>query len=261
MLDRFRKAKAQEIARLQQLKQAGAMPAPWPGVRPGFAAALMGPDCAIIAEYKRASPSKGAINLEISPAQCAREYAAAGADALSVLTEAVYFKGSLDYLFAMRSAQSGPEARLPLLRKDFIFQPLQVEMTAATPASALLLIARMLDREQLEALIRLAASFGLECVVEIFDEADFELAASAGAGLIQVNNRDLASLQTDLNRSFKLAHLKQSGQVWISASGITRPTDLQALHAAGYDAVLVGSSLMAGKSPGQALHQLRGCNA
>lgn len=253
MLDRFRKAKAGEINKLLAIKASGNLPVPYTGKRPPFAASLKSSGkTPLIAEYKRASPSRGDLNLQTSPEEAAAAYAAAGAGAISVLTEEEYFKGELAFL--ERAARAG----LPLLRKDFIFHHLQVEQTAATPASALLLIVRMLDEPGLKELLKQSRSFGLEAVVEIFDKADLALARSAGAEIIQVNNRDLDSLEVDLAVSERLAGQKQVGEFWITASGIENPEQLARLLALGFDAALVGSSLMQESDPGQALRALLG---
>lgn len=251
MLERFRKAKAIEIEQLLALKANGEMPAPFAGKRPPFAATLRGlGKNPLIAEYKRASPSKGELNMRTTPEEAAAAYAAAGAGAMSVLTEQEYFKGELSFL--ERSAGAG----LPLLRKDFIFHPLQVEQTAATPASALLLIVRMLDERSLKELLEQSHHFGLEAVVEIFDEADLALARKAGAEIIQVNNRDLDRLEVNLTVSERLIKQNQSEEFWITASGIEKPEQLTHLLALGFDAALVGSSLMQGGNPGEALQTL-----
>lgn len=253
MLDRFRKAKAGEIDKLLALKASGNLPAPYTGKRPPFVASLKSSGkTPLIAEYKRASPSRGNLNLQTSPEEAAAAYAAAGAGAISILTEEEYFKGELAFL--KRAAGAG----LPLLRKDFIFHPLQVEQTAATPASALLLIVRMLDKPGLKELLEQSRSFGLEAVAEIFDKADLALARSAGAEIIQVNNRDLDRLEVDLAVSERLAGQKQVGEFWITASGIEKPEQLARLLALGFDAALVGSSLMQEADPGQALRALLG---
>ena len=252
MLERFRSAKGPEILALRAAAAEGRLPAPFAGPRPGFAAALRGRrPLAVIAEYKRASPSRGAINLALSPEAAAGAYAEAGAAALSVLTEAKYFQGSLGFLAAM--AGRG----LPLLRKDFLFDPLQVAETAATPASALLLIARMFtDAAGLAGMLRCCRAAGLEAVTEVFDARDLDLARAAGAEIIQVNNRDLDTLRVDLANSRRLAAAKRPGELWISASGIG--TSQQALELAelGFEAVLVGTSLMAAADPGAALREL-----
>ena len=264
MLDKFRAAKQTEISLLHAMQLDGRIPEPLEGVRPGFAAALLSEkEIAVIAEYKRASPSRGAINMNAAPAEVALAYAKAGASALSVLTEDEYFQGDINFLFEMCGSgfSNGLPHNLPLLRKDFIFDPLQVKMSAATPASAILLIARMLENGELGQLLALASSLGLECVVEVFDKEDLIRAQKAGAAMIQVNNRDLDTLQVDLERSLKLAPHKREGEVWISASGIETPEQICGLKAAGYDAVLVGTSLMKGENPGEALKKLRGNNA
>ena len=251
MLEKFREAKAAEIARLIEQEKAGHMPAPFEGERPDFMRALWenGPG-AVIAEYKRASPSRGEINLDLSPEQVATAYKDAGAAALSVLTEEVYFKGSLDYLSRMA------EAGLPLLRKDFILHPLQVVETASTPASAVLLIARMSRARELGTLMAVCQAFGLTAVVEVFNEADLERAQAVSPDIIQVNNRDLDKLTCDLAVSERLVQFKREDQLWISASGISKPEDVERMVQAGYDAVLVGTSLMSEGDPGAALAKL-----
>jgi indole-3-glycerol phosphate synthase len=251
MLEQFRQAKAAEIGFLKERASRGAMPPPFSGTRPPFVLSLKaGAPPAVIAEYKRASPSAGDINMELSPEQAAASYAKAGAKALSVLTEELYFKGDMAYLERM----TGPG--LPLLRKDFIVHPLQVEQTAASPASAVLLIARMLDEAALPELVRLCLDFGLEAVTEVFDEGDLERATAAGASIIQVNNRDLDSLRVDMGLSRRLIARKRDGEFWIAASGIHGHDELASLIALGYDAALVGSSLMRCADPGQALAAL-----
>jgi indole-3-glycerol phosphate synthase len=253
MLEMFRGAKQAEIARLKELEASQSLPEPYLGRRPCFTDALLeNAPIAVIAEYKRASPSQGDINLEAPPEAVAAMYAASGAAAISVLTEETYFKGSLDFLAPMSAAG------LPLLRKDFLLHPLQVAATVATPASALLLIVRMLTDDTLAEMLRLTYDAGLEAVVEIFDEADLARAESAGAHIIQVNNRDLNTLTTDLAVAERLARLKRPGRIWIAASGIASRTDVLHMADLGYDAVLVGTSLMAGADPGLALARLTG---
>lgn len=253
MLNRFREAKQAEIERLIKLEDEGLMPAPFEGERPDFIRALWenGPG-AVIAEYKRASPSRGEINMGLTPEQAAEAYKKAGAAAMSVLTEEAYFKGNLEYLTRMACAG------LPLLRKDFILHPVQVIHTASTPASALLLIARMSEAEELREMLGLAQAFGLHCVVEVFDEADLDKIEPLEPEIIQVNNRDLDTLTTDFAVSERLAARKQEGQIWISASGIKARADVERMAALGYDAVLVGTSLMSGEDPGAALAALTG---
>jgi indole-3-glycerol phosphate synthase len=253
MLDKFRQAKQAGIERLMALEDQGLMPAPYEGERPDFIRALWekAPG-AVIAEYKRASPSKGEINMSLTPEEVAAAYRDAGAAALSVLTEETYFKGSLEFLTRMAGAG------LPMLRKDFILHPVQVIETAATPASAFLLIARMSEKEELREMLGLAMAFGLAAVVEAFDEADLEKIADLDPEIVQVNSRDLDKLTTDLAVAERLAKHKQDGQVWIAASGVSTRDDVERMIAAGYDAVLVGTSLMRGGDPGTALRALTG---
>ncbi len=236
---------------LEALRAAGKMPEPYSGNRPSFTASLQsGHRAPVIAEYKRASPSRGDLNLVTSPAEAAAAYAEAGAGAISVLTEGDYFKGELAFL------EQAATAGLPLLRKDFIMHPLQVAQTAATPASALLLIVRMLDAAGLRDLLEKCRDCGLEAVTEVFTSAELAAARKAGATIIQVNNRDLDRLEVDLGVSEKLISEKAAGEFWISASGIETPEQLEHLLASGYDAALVGSSLMRGGDPGSALRRL-----
>ena len=253
MLEKFRAAQAPAIKRLKDLEATEKLPMPYTGKRPPFSDALLaaGP-IAIIAEYKRASPSAGDINLGLTPAEVAAMYAASGAAAISVLTEETYFKGSLDYLETISAVG------LPMLRKDFLLHPLQVVETAATKASALLLIVRMLTDEELSEMLRLTYDAGLEAVVEVFDEADLERAEKAGARIVQVNSRDLDTLKTDLDVARRMAAKKRPGRIWIAASGINTRADVLNMAGLGYNAVLVGTSLMSGDDPGLALARLTG---
>jgi indole-3-glycerol phosphate synthase len=249
LLDRFAAAKEPEISALKALETIGTLPVPLSCVRPSFSGALRGRGPgAVIAEYKRASPSKGVINTELGPEEVTAAYKAGGAAALSVLTEEEHFAGSLEYL--KPAANTG----LPVLRKDFILHPLQIRATAATEASALLLIARMVDTaEQLAAMIALTQELGMEAVVEIFDQADLDKAGAAGATIIQVNNRDLDTLAIDLNTSLQFIKQRKDGELWIAASGITTPEDAEKMRAAGFDGLLMGTVLMQNGTPGETL--------
>lgn len=263
MLTSFRKAQQSSIARLAALESTGALPAPYAGARLPFAAGLKkrGPG-AVIAEYKRASPSLGDINLGLEPEEVASLYARAGASAFSVLTEGAHFKGDVDFLARM----AGPG--LPMLRKDFLLHPLQVEETAATPASALLLIVRMHDAAALVAMLNAAKRFGLEAVIEVFSRDDLNKARQALAesetvagglpAIIQVNNRDLDTLILSETPSRELITLKRDEEIWISASGVTRRDQVIERARLGFDAVLVGSSIMRERDPGEALARLTG---
>lgn len=255
LLEKFKAAKQPEIQALRQREYIGMLPHPQRAARPSFLEALRAPGALphVIAEFKRASPSRGDILLDFPPEEAALGYAEGGAACLSVLTEETYFKGTLGYLKRM----AGPG--LPLLRKDFIFDPLQVTATAATPASALLLIVRLTpDAARLRALREQAEAAGMDAVVEIFDEADLALARESGARLIQVNARDLDTLKVDRAACLRLAARRApaDGEVWIAASGMSEAAHLRQAADAGYQAALVGSSLMSGGAPGVALKAL-----
>lgn len=253
MLEKFLAAKQAEISHLERQ---GPLPL-FEGCRAAFAASLRDPQkISIIAEYKRASPSCGAIRKDMEVEEIASQYVDAGCSALSILTETEFFDGRLEYIDRAYKA-TGP--KIPILRKDFIFHPLQIAATAATPASALLLIARMFnDARKLGYLMEYAASMGLEAVVEVFDANDLILARDAGAGIIQVNARDLDTLKVnkalpiDLITSFPPA----ANEVWIAASGMATRTDLMHARKAGYKAALIGTSLMKSPHPGSALKSL-----
>lgn len=263
-LDRFRAAKAAELAALRRAAGEGTLPPPWRGPRPDFTAALTGRPAVgplnVVAEYKRASPSKGVICEALTVEEVARQYAGAGAAALSILTEEEWFRGDPAFLGRARSAledAGGPA--LPLLRKDFLFDPLQVRATAATPASALLLIVRLTpDAALLRDLREQAERQGMAAVVEVFDAEDLALARESGARIIQVNARDLESLRVD--REAPLALIRAwpplSGETWIAASGMDSYAHLARAAGAGYRAALVGTALMAGGEPGAALTRL-----
>lgn len=265
LLERFRKAKEAEVEALRVLEAQGALPAVYEGQRPDFAMALTrrapGSPLAVVAEYKRASPSRGVICESLDVEDVARQYAAAGASAVSVLTEETFFRGRLEYLASAADPALYNGPRTPLLRKDFIFDPLQVRATAATPASALLLIVRLTpDAAILRALREQAEGYGIQAVVEIFDAEDLRLARESGARIIQVNARDLESLAVDRDACLQLIQAcpPANGELWIAASGMSSAEHLRAAASAGYHAALVGSALMEGGNPGEALAALLG---
>ena len=259
-LERFVEAKREEMAALLRMGEEALRP--WPGKRPSFSRALTsggeGP-LRVIAEYKRASPSRGVICETLEPEDVALQYASSGADAVSVLTEERYFCGSLSYLARMAQALEKAGKSVPLLRKDFLFHPLQVAATLATPASALLLIVRLTpDVRLLRDLREQAEAGGVEAVVDVFDARDVALARESGARILQVNARDLASLRVDRQACLRLAEEcpPKEGEVWIAASGMSCRADLEAAANAGFHAALVGSALMEGGCPGEALRRL-----
>ena len=268
LLERFRSAKRDEIASLRRAADSGLLPAAYTGRRPDFISALRSQrqvSCpSVVAEYKRASPSLGVICETIEVEDVVRQYAESGAAAISILTEEKYFQGSLQYLERAARARSVSNLSLPLLRKDFLFDPLQVQMTASTPASALLLIVRLTpDVALLRQLREKAESYGIQAVVEVFDANDLRLARESGARVIQVNARNLESLVVDRNACLALAKKfpPQTGETWIAASGIAHHQHLQKAADAGFHAVLVGSFLMKGGKPAKALTDLMKCDS
>jgi len=211
--------------------------------------AQVGP--AIIAELKKASPSKGLIRADFRPAELARELELAGAAALSVLTDELFFQGSLDYLQQVSAAAS-----LPCLRKDFIFDQFQILEARAHGADAILLIVAALDQKELIALARGAREQGLDVLCEAHDEDELQRALDAGCDLIGINSRDLRTFEVNLETAFQLAKKLPARCVRVAESGIHSGADLARLRAAGYDAFLIGESLMKAERPGKALTHL-----
>lgn len=262
-LDRFLWAKAGEVAALRRQEREGTLPAPLAGPRLDFLAALRRPSArglpAVIAEYKRASPSRGVICRRLTAAEVARQYADAGAAALSVLSEERFFQGRLDYLAEAHAALAEDGRPLPLLRKDFLFDPLQIRATAATPAAALLLIVGLTPAAALLRQLReQAEQYGMQAVVEVFDADELRIARQSGARLIQVNARNLATLRVDCSACLDLARRfpPRDGEWWIAASGMEQPAQLRAAAEVGYHAALVGTALMKDGRPGAALRGL-----
>jgi indole-3-glycerol phosphate synthase len=206
----------------------------------GFAAALRRPDAVrLLAEIKRRSPSAGDIAPHADPVTVAREYEGGGAAALSVLTDREFFGGRLDFLADVRRA-----VPLPVLRKDFIVDPLQVYEARAAGADAVLLIVRILTDGQLSDLHGLAVELGMDVLVEVHSAAELERALGAGSTLVGVNNRDLSRFVTDLGISLSLAPSVPPQVTLVAESGIRTVDDVDRLGAAGFDAILVGESLM-----------------
>ena len=194
---------------------------------------------AIIAEAKKASPSKGLIEPNFDPIRVAQWYADNGATAISVLTDRHFFQGELDFLIQIRRQVS-----LPVLRKDFIIDPLQIEEAQVAGADAILLIAAILNLEQLRSFRLHAESLGMDALVEVHDEAELKQALASGAQLIGINNRNLHDFSVDLNTSFRLKALVPPGIPVVSESGISTVDDVRRLKEAGIDAALIGESLM-----------------
>jgi indole-3-glycerol phosphate synthase len=213
--------------------------------------ALRRPGLRVIAELKKASPSKGILRVEFDPVAIAISYALAGAAAISVLTEEKHFQGSLAYLRAVRAAVD-----LPLLRKDFIIDEYQVHEARASGADAVLLIVAALGGSRLEPLLAEAASVGLECLVEVHTESELRAAHEAGATIIGINNRNLATFATDLGISLRLSPLARPEAVLVSESGIGTEEDVARLRDAGIHCVLIGETFLRAGDPGAALKEL-----
>jgi indole-3-glycerol phosphate synthase len=208
---------------------------------------------AVIAELKKASPSKGLIRAEFDPAALARELESAGATALSVLTDAEFFQGSLENLRIASAV-----VKLPCLRKDFIVDEFQILEARANCGDAVLLIVAALKQAELVAFSRCARERGLDVLCEVHDEEELQRALDAGCDLIGVNSRDLRTFQVDLHTALRLAEKFPPNVVRVAESGIRSGDDVTRLGEAGYDALLIGESLMRAERPGDALRALMG---
>jgi len=207
-----------------------------------LASALRGDRIQLIAEVKKASPSRGVIRPDFNPIEIARTYAGNGASAISVLTESRYFQGSLNYLKDIREALG--DKRPPLLRKDFIFDPYQVYESRAYGADSLLLIVAILTPEKLEELLGLSHQLGMKCLVEVHGEKELEVALASGAGIIGINNRDLTTFDVDITTTGRLRPLIPPDRIVVSESGIKDRNDMEKLAGWGVDAALIGEALM-----------------
>lgn len=208
----------------------------------GFGATLTRSDAgkvALIAEVKKASPSAGVIVESFHPVEIAKNYARAGAAAISVLTDEQFFQGHLDYLQAIREA-----VPTPLLRKDFILDEVQIAQSSAAGADAILLIVAALEQAQLKELLAAAATYQLEVLVEVHTLPELERALDADAQIIGINNRNLATFEVDLSVTETLSEEVPAGVILVSESGIKNAQDLARVKACGIDAVLIGEALM-----------------
>jgi indole-3-glycerol phosphate synthase len=207
----------------------------------------------VIAECKRRSPSRGILRQDYRPDEHARAYAAAGAAAISVLTEPTFFDGALEHLQRVRAA-----VQVPLLRKDFIVHRYQLLEAVLAGAVAVLLIVAALDDQQLRTLVSEAEGLGLACLVEVHDTSEIERAVAAGARVVGVNSRNLRTLAVNMDVLDRAASLLPRGVTAVAESGIRTPQDIELLSAAGYHAFLVGERLITQPDPGAALRGLRG---
>jgi indole-3-glycerol phosphate synthase len=255
ILDEILDHKRQEVAALRRDQPAGSSgPGTHEHAPRGFRRALARCDgVAVIAEIKRRSPSKGLIRADFDPIAIARAYQAAGAACLSVLTDERFFGGSLDDLAKVREV-----VRIPLLRKDFVIDPLQIDEARRAGADAVLLIVAALDDDALRRLHQHALDRGLDVLVEVHDEPELDRALAIGANLIGVNNRDLRTFEVDLATTERIAaRLADTDILLVAESGITKREDVERLERAGASAFLVGESLMREPDPGHALEELR----
>lgn len=204
-----------------------------------FEKALKAPGMSFICEVKKASPSKGLIAPDFPYVDIAKDYEAAGASAISVLTEPEYFLGSNEYLKEIRRHVS-----VPLLRKDFTVDPYQIFEAKVIGASAVLLICALLDTETLRTGIHLCDSLGMSALVEAHDEEEIKSALQAGARIIGVNNRNLKTFSVDFSNSIRLRSLVPDGVLFVAESGVKSADDIRLLHEAGVDGVLIGETLM-----------------
>jgi indole-3-glycerol phosphate synthase len=252
VLSRILEEAGLEVARRKQMVplselQAGSAEVP----RRGFRAALSRPGIGVIAEFKRRSPSAGRLREDADVASIAAAYECGGASAMSVLTEGPNFDGSLEDLRTAKAA-----CGLPILRKDFIVDPYQLYEAHAAGADAVLLIVAALDRSQLASLHETASELGLDVLVEVHDSDELATAASIGASLIGVNNRDLRDFTVDIARTSRLLEEMPPGATVVSESGIAAPEQLRTLEQQGVAAVLVGEALMRAPDPQSALAAL-----
>jgi indole-3-glycerol phosphate synthase len=256
MTDILEQIVARKRERLEEAKRRapqGELLATLPTVVGGgrFVSALRQDAINVIAEIKRRSPSKGVIRDKFNPGAIARNYAANGAAALSVLTEEDFFDGSLDQL--RRAREVTP---LPLLRKDFIFDEYQIYESAHAGADAILLIAAMLDDLRLKDLLQAAYSLGLDVLVEVHNQEEMEKALYHDVRLLGINNRNLRTFETSLDVSLNLAAAAPKELVLVSESGIRAREDLERLRDAGFHAFLIGEELMRAEDEGKALREL-----
>ncbi len=207
----------------------------------------------IIAEIKKASPSLGIIREDFDPVEIARIYEAGGAAAVSVLTDEKFFQGSLSYLTDVKKS-----VNLPILRKDFIVDAYQIYEARSAGADAILLIAALLSKEEIQRYLDLAEELGMDCLVEVHSEAELKQVLQTNADIIGINNRDLATFKIDLETTLRLRPLIPAGKIVVSESGIKSRADVEKLMKEGVDAILVGESLMKSHDMSSKLRELLG---
>ncbi len=252
ILDTIVAWKKQEVA---QLKAAGVIGPDQPVEPPrGFMQALLDSSgIAVIAEVKKASPSKGVICPDFDPGAIASSYEEGGAEAVSVLTDEKFFQGALDYIPLVRQT-----VKLPVIRKDFIIHELQIQQAGIYGADAILLIAAILDQEQIKDFLQMSAELSMDVLVEVHDEKELEKSLAAGSRLIGINNRDLRDFTVDLDTTLRLRKEMPASIPVVSESGIKDHEDMKMLQDHGITAALIGETLMRSGNRAAALRQLRG---
>ncbi len=252
ILDTIIEQKKQEVA---QLKAKGVTMPELPVDPPrGFMKALMqSSEIAVIAEAKKASPSKGVISPDFDPAAIACSYERGGAEALSVLTDQTFFQGALNYIPIVRR-----KVKLPIIRKDFIIHELQIEEAANYGADAILLIAAILDQEQIRDYLKMSTELHMDVLVEVHDEKELEKSLAAGSRLIGINNRDLRDFTVDLGTTIRLRREIPDSIPVVSESGIRSHEDMKMLEENGIMAALIGETLMRSNDRETALRKLKG---
>jgi indole-3-glycerol phosphate synthase len=258
ILDQIVAAKRQEIAALKKTTPLAKLQKAVGDLPPtrAFRQAINHRPCAVIAEVKRSSPSKGRIREQFDPVQIASIYQAHGAQAVSILTDEQFFEGKGTYLTAIKKSIA-----LPLLRKDFIIDAYQIYETRILGADALLLIVALLEQGQLQEYIQLAEQLGLAPLVEVHDKEELAKALAAGAEIIGINNRDLQTFTTDLKKTLELAPMIPQGKIVVTESGIATRKDIELLMAAGVHCFLIGEALMRATDIGEKLRELLGKGA
>ena len=254
ILDKIVATKREEVLRAKETTPADELrrrSADAPDVRDFFAALAEPEEISLIAEVKKASPSKGVIREDFDPVEIARTYQRHGAACISVLTDEPYFRGSLDYLRQIRG-----NVDLPVLRKDFVIDPYQVVEARAAGADAVLLIAECLDDPMLKELHDAIVDLGMTPLVELFEPDNLVRVLNAGTRLVGINNRDLRTFEVDLNHTLTLRRRIPDDRVVVGESGIRSRADVELLQSAGVGAMLVGESLMASADIGAAVDEL-----
>lgn len=249
ILDTIVARKYEEVAALKE-RGLPVLERPAPSPRGFLRALIAAPGVAVIAEAKKASPSKGVIQPDFDPVRIAMNYREGGAHCLSVLTDVDFFQGSLAYIPLVRAAVD-----LPVLRKDFIIDPLQIEEAHAVGADAILLIAAILETVQLRDYRLLAESLGMDVLVEVHDERELDAALEAGSRLVGINNRNLNDFSVSLDTTFRLLPRIPQGIPVVSESGIATVADMRRLKEAGVKAALIGESLMRAGQQDQLLRE------